>query len=431
MGQSRSQKPPEIGQPFRDFFLDRVENYPKKNISHSDLKGKWIFLDFWGEGCSGCIASFPKINELQKKFSKDIQFVLVTTTGKDPRTAMSLFKKLRDKFDLTIPVSYDQNFVHRVGPSGFPTTVIINPSGIVETITNYVEEANIVDLLRGKKTNMARGFLLSQERPSHSYDYNTPLLLNNNGGNETNYLYRSVIAEWKYSMKRDWIIKNNRLEGIGMDLKRLYRFAYFGIDSWNDRDTAFYNKYYRSPILEIKDSTLFIPEFTDIPRNIFCYSLSFATDVFSENPFGRRSIVDRHRFMRIMQKDLESYFGFKGIVERRIVPVYKLVASNEGREKLITKGGSEILEFPNGGKSLTARNASVDYLLGLIIGSIGYPYEEMPIVNETGITGNIDIKIDAVYFDDWLKELRKLGLDLIPGKKEMNVLVIRDIEKDE
>jgi hypothetical protein len=42
--------------------------------------------------------------------------------------------------------------------------------------------------------------------------------------------------------------------------------------------------------------------------------------------------------------------------------------------------------------------------------------------------GNIDIKTDAVLieFDDLRKALNKNDLDLVRGKKEMKVLVIRD-----
>jgi thiol-disulfide isomerase/thioredoxin len=422
---------PEIGRQFINFVLDSVDNYSKKNISYTEFKNKWIILDLWGEYCGGCIESFPKINKLQKKFQKDIQFILVTETYKDPRTSMSLFKKLRDKFELSIPVSYDQNFVKRIGPGGLPTMIIINPNGVVVAITYTISESDINGLLNGKTPVFPRTYLLGEQKPSDGYDNNIPWLLNNNGGKEADYIYRSVITKWNPSMPSEYtIVKRNRLEAIKMDLVNLYRLAYIGVSFWGERDTAFYNKYYYPLILEIKDSTFFTPDFKT-GKNIFCYSLSFATDIITGNAFNPYRIADKPRFKKIMQTDLENCFGFRGFIEMRRVPVYKLVASDVARKKLITVGGRQVFEQPNGGKGFIGKNITVQELIGKIRGSAEYPYYKMGIIDETGIAGNIDISIDAVYFDDWLKELRKLGLDLITDEKDMKVLVIRDSEKDE
>jgi hypothetical protein len=49
-------------------------------------------------------------------------------------------------------------------------------------------------------------------------------------------------------------------------------------------------------------------------------------------------------------------------------------------------------------------------------------------VDETGIAGNIDLTLNCVFTDfaDLKRELQKNGLMLENGKKEMNVIVIRD-----
>lgn len=428
--QRKTLAPPHIGKPFLDFELDSVDNYTKKSVSYQDLKGKWIFLDFWGENCSGCVKSLPKVNELQRKYYKKIQFVLVAQTVNGAKSTILLFNRLRDKFNFITPVSYDQNFVDRVRPDGLPTTVVINPEGMVEAITRYIDEDAVKDFISGKKPQLERAYLLSEYNPSKVYDRNIPLLLNNNGGEEANYVYRSLITKWLPSMPTsDILIRRNRLEFFAGSLTDLYRFAYFGVNYWAPRDTLFFNKYYRTPILELKDSSLFQSDYR-IGKNMFCYSVSFANDVITGNVSNSMSIADKPRLKKTMQQDLENYFGFKATIEKRMVPILKLVATNEAVVKLKTKGGIYSYGQNIGNKAINATNISLEELIGLARQSIGFP-SDRSIIDYTGISDKIDIKIDAIYFDDWLKELHKQGLDLVSGEKEMYVLVIRDTNKDQ
>ena len=39
-----------------DFTLNDINGKP---LSLSDLKGKWVILDFWGSWCPWCIKGFP------------------------------------------------------------------------------------------------------------------------------------------------------------------------------------------------------------------------------------------------------------------------------------------------------------------------------------------------------------------------------------
>jgi hypothetical protein len=51
------------------------------------------------------------------------------------------------------------------------------------------------------------------------------------------------------------------------------------------------------------------------------------------------------------------------------------------------------------------------------------------LIDETGLRSNIDIFLDVPFDASWdniRSELKKNGLDLIEGKKEMKVLIISD-----
>ena len=54
--------------------------------------------------------------------------------------------------------------------------------------------------------------------------------------------------------------------------------------------------------------------------------------------------------------------------------------------------------------------------------------DAFPFIDETGITENFDLKLDAVLTDiaDIQRGLQKYGLDLEKSEKEMKVIVIRN-----
>src|SRR6266487_544306 len=92
---------PEIGKPCPDFTLNGILNYPKSKASLQDFKGKWLILDFWSRGCSACIASFPKLNELTKEFKDKAQIVLVGIDEND-KLIRKMYEKFRQKYDLSL-----------------------------------------------------------------------------------------------------------------------------------------------------------------------------------------------------------------------------------------------------------------------------------------------------------------------------------------
>jgi hypothetical protein len=58
----------------------------------------------------------------------------------------------------------------------------------------------------------------------------------------------------------------------------------------------------------------------------------------------------------------------------------------------------------------------------------GFHQEQPPFLDETGISGNIDLTLDCIL-SNWKElkhELNRNGLDLVPGKAMMKVIIIRD-----
>lgn len=61
-------------------------NNEGKKVSLSDLRGKVVYLDFWGTWCRPCMMEMPASNELKKKFEgRDVVFVYISVGDKEDK----------------------------------------------------------------------------------------------------------------------------------------------------------------------------------------------------------------------------------------------------------------------------------------------------------------------------------------------------------
>jgi hypothetical protein len=257
---------------------------------------------------------------------------------------------------------------------------------------------------------------------SNFYDSTKPLLINNNGGNDTSFLYRSILIKWTNGIvarQRNFIssLDGNSKQVVGFPLKSLYNMAY-GDTAWSFPNyiPTSYGKYWFEPLLEVIDSSEFQTESNSM-KNKYNYSLYVP----------RQKATPRY-LQEIMQRDLESYFGYDVKVETRLMPYWKLIVlSEESKIKLRAKGGTpkEKSNLQRDGLTLVNHpmKALVNHLSCLDMFVLG-----PPLVDETGIIGNIDIEIAGILtdFHELKRGLNEIGLDLINGRKEMKVIVIKD-----
>ncbi|PSL48210.1 uncharacterized protein (TIGR03435 family) [Chitinophaga niastensis] len=401
---------PEIGRKCPDFTFKDVGNYSKKQVSLNDFKGKWIILDLWDKTCGGCIKSFPHVNALQKEFGDQIQYILV---GKeDPENEIrKVYTKFQKGLNLQLAYTFDSTMFNRFDVGRVPYVLVIDPKGIVRGITIKLEASDIATFLAGRQPILINAYRNNEELPS--YDSQSPFLVHGNGGNDTSFLYRSLLAIWHPTdpssplSELDYL-ENGRIQPVGEDLISLYMLAYVGRTAIRFNDSL-YGKFFDDPILEVSDSSMFqSPDHQT--EKLYSYSLSV--------PISKAS---RNYLMEVMQRDLKNYFGFDANIETRMMPYWKLVATKEAKLKLKTKGQSL---WPEGrvDTGFVAKNFPMRTFLHQLSGL------DLPVIDETGIEGNIDISMNCILtdFNEIRKGLRANGMDLIKGTKKMNVLVIRD-----
>lgn len=420
---------PEVGKVCPTFHLSNIQYYSKTTSSLQDFAGKWLVLDFWSEYCGSCIASLPKVNALQKQFNDRITFMMIGIPGDNRQTIMNLYKKVQSKYSLELPVAYDSNLAARFNLKRLPYIIVIDPKGVVKAITSSLTAESISNILAGRKVILRSAYRESEKMSDSAYDSNTPILINNNGGKQTDYLYRSVLTKWTNKMPINGLIyQKSRLEVFCVDLKTLYRVAFTGKMNWTESDTSLYGKFYSDPILEVKDSSLFMSDDTRT-KNRFCYSQSIPDEKDFLNPSRMSSgLTENTRVLANMQNDLKNYFGFDATIETRKMPFYELRIVDSSYLKLKTDGKTSGIDEPNGYKQgFRLENVPFKNVIPLLFVSMNAP-RKIPIVDKTNISFNIDLQLDGIYFDDRVKELRKHGISLFLSECVMKVIVIRNAE---
>ena len=99
----------------------------------SELRGKWLLLDFWSLGCGPCIESAKELRQLSDEIGdKNLQLVSISVDGEEGRKEASELHQItwtnwRDPMGQSGSIrAYNQN--------GFPVFVLVDPDGIIKDI---------------------------------------------------------------------------------------------------------------------------------------------------------------------------------------------------------------------------------------------------------------------------------------------------------
>ena len=108
------------------------ENVEGKKVSLGDFKGKYVFLDFWGTGCSPCIAEMPYFHALEQKLEGE-QIVFISVALQREKASWMYFMKGHQLSDnqFVMPDLNKNPIWEKIGLSGIPRFVLIGPDSKV------------------------------------------------------------------------------------------------------------------------------------------------------------------------------------------------------------------------------------------------------------------------------------------------------------
>ncbi len=134
-----------VGEPLAYLELEPLTG-KQPRLTLPELRNHVVLLSFWGTWCPPCRAELPHIAELQKRFTGQEAFRLVSISypplgqGNDWESLREETAALLKKLNLDLPTYYDADNTtlsavdRAVGFQGMPTTLLLDRRGIIRAV---------------------------------------------------------------------------------------------------------------------------------------------------------------------------------------------------------------------------------------------------------------------------------------------------------
>jgi cytochrome c biogenesis protein CcmG/thiol:disulfide interchange protein DsbE len=119
-----------VGNPAPDFQVTPMTG-AMGTISLKQLHGQVVLLDFWGTFCEPCKKSFPKLEELNRKYARDgLRVIGISEDEDDDKDKIPGFAKAYGaKFSLAW--DGDKSVARQYKPETMPSSFLIDKDGVV------------------------------------------------------------------------------------------------------------------------------------------------------------------------------------------------------------------------------------------------------------------------------------------------------------
>ncbi|MBT5427097.1 MAG: redoxin domain-containing protein [Bacteroidetes bacterium] len=125
-----------------------LENISGDSISVSDLTGYVVLINFWYAACAPCIAEFPGIENVYRKYSMD-GFRVLAINPMRPDNREAVIQK-QDELDMTFQLllDWDQHVTRDLYVVGeFPQNFLIDRTGKLHDVRGGVEESELDEMV--------------------------------------------------------------------------------------------------------------------------------------------------------------------------------------------------------------------------------------------------------------------------------------------
>lgn len=388
-------QPLQIGDPIPDEIWNislQVVNHPegKETIRLADYRGKLIILDFWATWCSSCIAAMPRIHELERERAADMAIIPITYEPADkvfPFLTKNKTVQPLVLFSVVGDEAIRTSFPHQV----VPHYVWIDPRGkiVATTGSDDVSTDNIAKVLDGDAPDFALKTKIDTDKP----------------------LMFDLDALPKAA-----------------EIQHYFIFIKGEMPSLNSSAKLRYN-------LDGTANGIAI-----LNRSLLSIYTTIAWQIFGENPVKRIDLIDAitdssvYTFDFIMPgvpsdsvflhllTDLNQHTGYSAQLAKRKRQCLVLTKIGDGSS--FTSTSQEKIQIRDS-LIFNIRRYPITTLIGFLNGkSIS---DTMPVLNETGYEGVVDIVINAPFddIDNIRKQLNRQGLELSAVEREIELLEIR------
>jgi peroxiredoxin len=119
-----------VGNPAPDFHVKAVTG-GKGTISLKELRGNVVLLDFWGTFCEPCKKSFPKLQQLNRKYAATgLHVIGISEDEDDDKDKIPGFA---DTYGAKFSLAWDgdKSIAKRYKPETMPSSFVIDKEGVV------------------------------------------------------------------------------------------------------------------------------------------------------------------------------------------------------------------------------------------------------------------------------------------------------------
>jgi len=404
-------RPLKIGDAVPDITFTMV-NFTKPQVKLSDFKGRLLILDFWSIWCGSCIHAMPGLQQLQEQLGDKIMVLPVCFSFTREQVQAFFDKRNGTPREINLPSAVCENggsVLDSLFPTKyFPREIWIDTGGILRAITEsaYVTKENIEKMLQG-------GTALPEQVSQLDFDAAKPLLVANNGGSDSSFIYRSMITGFIDSIAgsaRQHNKQFTRLFIANTDITSLVKM------SLAHRVNDIYNK---QVAWEVKDRSLYIRPVYDtsftrrMQQTAHCYELILPPS------FSLGEAYD------IMYEDICRFFHIKTSMQQRLLQCW--VLQQTGAVKLPASNREGLYREDNDYTKAVLQNRPVSDLVSFL-NKPGLPL----LLDETAHKANIDLEIDMGDKDYSIaginRKLAPYNLTLKQAVRYVPVLVITEVK---
>lgn len=419
-------KPLAIGDRIPELELRNVINHSDSVIRSEEWEGKLVILSFWETWCTVCIEQLPKMAALQKEFGDQIMIVPISMDNESKVTRLlNTSKRLHGiKLPFVTSTNLKSIFPYRL----LPHEVWIDPSGKLTAVTGHkeVNSENIQRVLDSREKEMKK------KEDVMNYNHKLPFMAGGLGDykmppNDVKYSRMITTHIPGVSGSQSFVNKyQNRvtIKCTNSLLQRMYVHALATSPHFKwPQDPDFYLMFGGRLIWEARDSTLLFSldtkeEFRKLPDSIKWFSYEIILP---------RS--DSARINELMLQDLNDYFGhhYNIVGSREVREVECWVLASVDSTKIMSKGENISIRIDQNSKQIQVSNITVDEFM-FWWQALSLYYHPVPIINETGIKGTIDLdlEVDPSDFEAVKKAISAYGLEFRLEKRLLDMIVIRN-----
>lgn len=384
-----------------DIYTGGIGKPVKKNLE--TYRGKWLVLEFWGKYCVSCIEGFPHLETMHKQFLGEAAFLLIA--GNHPKHDAGIkqfYEGFRKEYGLGFDTAFDTIAFKAFGIRSTPIAIVISPEGKIALVTTgkQLDGKTLSQLFTGQKS--------PAQTPAPKFEtlHYTDSISSNAHTSSLSLADPSSKSNLELDLSA---IKDGRFSTSPISLSRLYVLAYFGKALFLPADPLA-STTWPKPIMEIADTSLFAP--VAGKKSPYSYELQLKDNT-------RRTAEAQ----QAVQKDLQHWFPYSAKIEKRQMPVLRLIVTDSVKLKNARSiGGTASRKGDASGYEL--RNTTATSFLRLLRKYLSGQVLIDGTKTEFGL--DIDLRANMTSPASIASALKVYGLDLISSKQDLDVLVISD-----